>query len=60
MGSLLICGKCGYDWEKAHPPKRELRKVIRSNYANILCENCIEDLDRELEEVAKKHLGRVV
>ena len=59
MGSLLICGRCGYDWEKASPPKKQLRKVIHGNYANILCEDCIRNLDKELEDVAKKHLGRV-
>ena len=57
MGSLLICGKCGYDWEKAKPPKRELKKVIQGNYADILCEDCIENLAIEMERVAKKHLG---
>lgn len=57
MGSLLVCGKCGYDREKAVPPKKELRKVIRGSYADILCEDCIKKLDQELDEVAKKHLG---
>ena len=53
--SLSICGYCGKD---TRATGWNVKKIILSGYANMLCFSCEMRLEDEIASIAKKYLAK--